>query len=230
MDGYNPSAAFGDYYSYEVPVAPSFDATPAAGRNGYPTPLNGFELQPSETCPKNYIIFDQTENKNLIMFHPALAQKFSHQNLDFGAAYGDDHGGNPGRYRDNQDKSSSSFKEDSDDIDALLSLEEDEDYDEAEDDDVVSTGRTPGHHGSTSTSSVRSTEGSKSHRLRFPSESSTSDTLGGKKKERMRKMVKTLRGIIPGGDQMDTPAILDEAVRYLKSLKVEVKKLQNSKN
>jgi hypothetical protein len=41
----------------------------------------------------------------------------------------------------------------------------------------------------------------------------------------MKKMVRTLKGIIPGGDRMDTPAVLDEAVRYLKSLKVEVKKL-----
>lgn len=41
----------------------------------------------------------------------------------------------------------------------------------------------------------------------------------------MKKMIKTLRGIIPGGgDQMDTPAVLDEAVKYLKSLNVEVKK------
>ncbi|THG12162.1 hypothetical protein TEA_025025 [Camellia sinensis var. sinensis] len=36
----------------------------------------------------------------------------------------------------------------------------------------------------------------------------------------MRKMVKTLRGIVPGANQMNTVAVLDEAVRYLKSLKV----------
>uniref|UniRef100_A0A0A9FRA7 BHLH domain-containing protein n=2 Tax=Arundinoideae TaxID=156631 RepID=A0A0A9FRA7_ARUDO len=41
----------------------------------------------------------------------------------------------------------------------------------------------------------------------------------------MKKMMRTLKGIIPGGNQMDTPAVLDEAVRYLKSLKVEAKKL-----
>ena len=51
-----------------------------------------------------------------------------------------------------------------------------------------------------------------------------------KKRERMKKMVKKLRGIIPGGERMDTPAVLDEAVKYLKSLKVEVKKLQSFKN
>ncbi|XP_017696099.1 transcription factor bHLH144-like [Phoenix dactylifera] len=46
-----------------------------------------------------------------------------------------------------------------------------------------------------------------------------------RKRERMRKMVKALRGIIPGGDRLDTPAILDEAVKYLKSLKTEMKQL-----
>lgn len=39
--------------------------------------------------------------------------------------------------------------------------------------------------------------------------------------ERMKKMVRTLKGIVPaGGDRMDTPV-----VKYLKSLQVEAKQL-----
>ncbi|KAL4278380.1 hypothetical protein GQ457_03G035650 [Hibiscus cannabinus] len=45
------------------------------------------------------------------------------------------------------------------------------------------------------------------------------------KRLKMKKMVKVLRGIVPGADEMGTVAVLDEAVRYLKSLKVEAKKL-----
>ncbi|CAA7408440.1 unnamed protein product [Spirodela intermedia] len=220
MDGYDPGSAMGGYY-YDNPqvAAPPFDTSPAAGQSGYPAPLNGVELQASDTCPKNYIIVDQTDNRSRIMFHPALAQKFGYQNFDIGRAFEPDYGRNHGRQSDNLDRASSSLKEDSDDIDALLSLE-----DEDEEDDVVSTGRTPGSYGGNSPDSVSSAD-------RIPFECSMSGAAGGpKKKERMKKMVKKLRGIIPGGEQMDTPAVLDEAVRYLKSLKVEVKKLQNFKN
>ncbi|URD92782.1 hypothetical protein MUK42_00624 [Musa troglodytarum] len=39
-------------------------------------------------------------------------------------------------------------------------------------------------------------------------------------------MVRTLKGIVPaGGDRMDPPPVLDEAVKYLKSLQVEAKQL-----
>ena len=41
----------------------------------------------------------------------------------------------------------------------------------------------------------------------------------------IRKVVTVLRGIIPGGDQLDAPDVLEEAVRYLKFLKVEAEKL-----
>lgn len=46
-----------------------------------------------------------------------------------------------------------------------------------------------------------------------------------RKRLKMRKMVMALRGIIPGANQMNSVGVLDEAVRYLKSLKVEVQKL-----
>lgn len=41
----------------------------------------------------------------------------------------------------------------------------------------------------------------------------------------MKKMVRVLRGIVPGGNEMNTVDVLDEAVQYLKSLKVELQNL-----
>lgn len=111
---------------------------------------------------------------------------------------------------------SSSFKEDSVEIDALLSM--DDEYDDVVDDggggddddndDVMSTGRTPGSYNSCCSSP-----------------DSACSTLATRKKARVKKMVKALRGIVPGGEQMETPVFLDEAVKYLKSLKMEVSKL-----
>ncbi|KAF9619356.1 hypothetical protein IFM89_006543 [Coptis chinensis] len=56
--------------------------------------------------------------------------------------------------------------------------------------------------------------------------------LHGILRRRMKKMVKALRSIVPGADQMNTATVIDEVVTYLKSLKVEVKKhgLRNFKN
>ncbi|KAG4199482.1 hypothetical protein ERO13_A05G150000v2 [Gossypium hirsutum] len=194
-------------------------------------PLHGIEFQPSEVCPKNFVIFNQNDNRNQIMFNPAVANKFSGHGLNVFATYLD------GKYdikdvNDVEKDTSSSLKEDSDDIDALLSSEEEEqeDYDEEE----VSTARTSGNYECDSDS--HSAYGSKPRK-----NSSCSSTLKSsgsgcgsdpKKRLKMKKMVKVLRGIIPGADQMGTVAVLDEAVRYLKSLKVEVKKLgvENFKN
>ena len=41
----------------------------------------------------------------------------------------------------------------------------------------------------------------------------------------MKKMMGVLRRIVPGGEQMNTACVLDEAVQYLKSLKIEAQKL-----
>ncbi len=181
----------------------------------FPAPMNELEFQPSATCPKNYVIFDQTCTKSRVMFHPSLAHKFgggssAYDNNVYGG--GGAHDAAKGAYRDSvgyddDDSCSVRQKEDTDEIDALLSSED------GDEDDVVSTGRTPGYRdGSSPDSTCSSSYGGGQARP-------------GRKKERMKKMVRTLKGIIPGGNQMDTPAVLDEAVRYLKSLKVEVKKL-----
>ena len=178
-------------YIYPTVPAAAYGDDQLAGQ-----PTNELQFQPSETCPKNYVVYDQTCTQSRVMFHPSLAHKFG------GAP--EYEAGKMSTYRDNadyEDSCSVRHKEDADEIDALLSSEED---------DVVSTGRTPGYKDGSSPDSCSSRYG----------------TGGGRKKERMKKMVRTLKGIIPGGKQMDTtPAVLDEAVKYLKSLKMEVKKL-----
>uniref|UniRef100_A0A0E0JZ15 BHLH domain-containing protein n=1 Tax=Oryza punctata TaxID=4537 RepID=A0A0E0JZ15_ORYPU len=200
-----PSAAAAAAAAYEDPMV---------GRrtHDFPAPMNELEFQPSATCPKNYVIFDQTCTKSRVMFHPSLAHKFgggssAYDNNMYG---GGPHDAAKGAYRDKvgyDDSCSVRQKEDTDEIDALLSSED------GDEDDVVSTGRTPGYRdGSSPDSTCSSSYGGGQARP-------------GRMKERMKKMVRTLKGIIPGGNQMDTPAVLDEAVRYLKSLKVEVKRL-----
>ncbi|KAL6877578.1 hypothetical protein ACP4OV_012793 [Aristida adscensionis] len=202
--GYYPNAGYTS--------VPAYDGRRA---NDFPAPLNGLELQPSDTCPKNYVIFDQTCTKSRVMFHPSLAHRLGGGSVGYddyyygGGGGGDAHYAGKGAYRDSDGSCSVRQKEDTEEIDALLS---------SEDDDVVSTGRTPGDGGGLDGSSPESACSSIYGRPR-------GEGGGGRKKERMKKMVRTLKGIIPGGKEMDTPAVLDEAVRYLKSLKVEAKKL-----
>lgn len=207
-----------------IPFASSFAAVrPPAAK--HLTPLHGIEFQPSEACPRNFIIFYQTDHRSQIMYHPAIAHRFSGPGLNV-------HGTCIQENFDRKDVNnaereiSSSLKEDSDDIDALLSLdeEEQEEYDEEE----VSTARTYGNYGSNSPDSY-STYGSKARKNGSSSIQKSSGSGNScnseRKKQKMKKMVKALRGIVPGGDEMNTVTVLDEAVRYLKSLKVEVQKL-----
>ncbi|XP_010904869.1 transcription factor bHLH144 [Elaeis guineensis] len=205
------SSAGACYADGATAVPSSGQALTGMKHHEFPGPLNGVEFQPSETCPKNFVIFDQTCNKSRVMFHPSLAHNFG--SSSFGIDGGHAHEAGKSINKDNGSKGEyhSPYTEDTEDIDALLSSEEEED-----DDDVVSTGRTPGNWGGTSFS-----DGMKCTKF-----NSTNASSSKTKKEKMKKMVRTLRGIIPGGrDQMDTPAVLDEAVKYLKSLNVEVKKL-----
>lgn len=186
-------------------------------------PFRGLEFQPSEVCPKNFIIFNQTENRSQIMFHPAVAPRLCYPGINICSSY----------FNDNVEKDKnieelpSSLEEDSDDIDALLSLEdeEQEEYDEEE----VSTAHTLGNYESDSSDSC-SNYGSKPRKSRKPphlqnSSGSGSSCNSERKRKKMREMVKALRGIVPGGNKMSTVAVLDEAVKYLKSLNVEVQKV-----
>jgi len=198
-------------------------------------PLNGVEFQPSEFCPKNFIIFDQTDNRSQIMFNPAVAPKFCYPGLNIHSSYIQDIVQKKDA-RNEETEISSSQDEDSDDIDALLSFEEEEQ--EESDEEEVSTARTYGNYGNNSPDSC-SNYGSKPSKSRLPSLQKSSGSGSGsscskeRKRKKMMNMVKTLRGIIPGGgSRMSSVAVLDEAVRYLKSLKVEVQNLgvKNLKN
>lgn len=190
-------------------------------------PLHDVEFQPSEVCPTNYIILDQTNHGSQIMFNPAIAHNFSAHGLDFCANYAQYSQGMRAVYNGEKEMSSS-LKEDSADIDALLNSEEgDEDEEEEYDEEEVSTARTCGNYRHDSPDSC-SMPGSKPRRNQSSSSlrSYGDDNCHNEKKRlKMKKMVKVLRGILPGGEQMDTVSVLDEAVRYLKSLKVEAQKL-----
>lgn len=190
-------------------------------------PFHGVEFQTSDICPKNFIIFDQTDHRSQIMFNPAIAHKITGPAFNICAAYIQDNLGlNEGNNEDRE--TSSSLKEDSDDIDALLSLEEEEleEYDEEE----VSTARTHGNYGSMSPDSC-SNYGLKTKKSRQCSSLGKSSGIGSsscnseRKRQKMKKMVRVLRGIVPGGNEMNTVDVLDEAVQYLKSLKVELQNL-----
>ncbi|TYJ13304.1 hypothetical protein E1A91_A10G042700v1 [Gossypium mustelinum] len=208
-----------------IPVASAFGPVFPPCAKPLP-PLHGIEFQPSEVCPKNFVIFNQTDNRNQVLFNPAITNKFHGNGLNVFANYND------GKYErkdvyDVGEETSSFLKEDSDDIDALLSSEQEEqvEYDEEE----VSTARTFGNY-EFDTADSRSAHGSKpkknkssSYTLKSSGNSSCCDPEI--KRLKMKKMVKVLRGIVPGADEMDTVAVLDGAVRYLKSLKVEVQKL-----
>lgn len=190
------------------------------------TPFHGVEFQPSEVCPKNFIIFDQTQYRSQIMFHPTIAHKFNAPSI-FATSVEDNFEVNEVDFVGTE--TSSPLKEDSRDIDALLSFEEDE-QDEY-DDEEVSTARTNGDYRRTSPASPESFSNYCSKQKKNRSSSMQQASGSGescnseRKRQKMKKMVNALKGIVPGGNQMNTVAVLDEAVRYLKSLKVEVRKL-----
>lgn len=206
-----------------APHASAFDAVLPPGVR-QKTPFERFKLQPSEVCPKNFIVFDQTDQQRRVLFHPAMNNKFNNPGFNACATCTQDF--EKDKISQMEKELSSSFEEDSKDIDALLSLEmddEQEDFDEEE----VSTART--HEDYDNTFDTCSSYCTKSGKKRFASTSAhnSSGTRGYCDSERkhleMKRMMRILRRIVPGeGNQMDGVTVLDEAVKYLKSLKVEV--------
>ncbi|KAE9600914.1 hypothetical protein Lal_00011195 [Lupinus albus] len=206
-----------------APLASGFHAVLPPSVKQIP-PFERAEVQPSVCCPKNFIIFDQTAQQSRIMFHPGMTYKLNNLGFNVHASTQD----NEKKELNQMERElSSPFKEDSDDIDALLSLEMDEleDLDEEE----VSTARTD--ENCESISDTCSSYYSKSSKKRSSSSVQKSSGTQGycnnvTKHREMKKMVTMMRRIVPGGgNRMDTVTILDEAVKYLKSLKVEVEQL-----
>ncbi|XP_073154528.1 transcription factor bHLH144 [Henckelia pumila] len=195
--------------------------TKSANFNGKFGPLHNVDIRTSDACPKNIVIFDKTHDRSQIMFHPNLSSKLFHPGYDVAASILQDN--LDAEYSNTKRDDMSPLKEDSDDIDALLSAECDE-YDDNYDDDMVSTARTETIYRCDSPDSCSNFESlstkSRQHLLK-----SSGSRCNGKKRHRTRKMVNTLKGIVPGANGMSTVAVLDEAVRYLKALRVEVQKL-----
>lgn len=240
-----PTDQGGSFHFSDPPIASSF------GGMGLPAGVESLirshdvQVQSSEICPKNLIIFDQTDNRRQIMFHPTFESHIYHAGLGFGAQL--NHPSlnfsspmNHPRFNfrapsfqniaemhdeNNMEKQISSYEEEnSEDIDALLSLDS-EDHEDS-DDEEVSTARTDAKRGSTSPESCSNYKPPlKRCKLSCSKESSASDGAStGRKSKKIRKMVNALRGIIPGARRMSTVTVLDEAVRHLKSLKLEVKR------
>ncbi|KAL2484329.1 transcription factor bHLH [Forsythia ovata] len=201
----------GDYYIQDARIESFFNGRIARLGVKPFRPVHGVDFQPSEACPKNFVIFDQTYNRSQIMFHPDIGSEFLYPGFGVGAP--DFHDGID-RKDGNVERESTSLKEDSDDINVLLSMEDEENENG---DDEVSTGRTDANYGSNSPDSC-SNYISLSEKSRSSFRKSSSD----KKHMKLRKMVKALRGIVPGANRMSTVAVLDEAVRYLKSLQIKM--------
>lgn len=170
------------------------------------------DFQPSKICPRNFVIFDWTNNHSQIMYHPTAAPNFGYPD----AAYID----NNMIVQKDENAHKEVFKEDSADIDLLLSFEEEEEDEYVEEE--VSTARTRGNDATDTADSCSSRPRNRKSKLGLSSSYShkSSETKRGK----IRKMVNSLRGIVPGGNHMNTIAVIDEAVKYLKSLKVELQK------
>nr|VDC96998.1 unnamed protein product [Brassica rapa] len=96
-------------------------------------------------------------------------------------------------------------------------------YDEDDDDDESEDG---GDSEEVSSTARNSSSGyNSSRRKQSLSGSASSSNNDGKGRRKMKKMMGVLRRIVPGGDEMNTASVLDEAVQYLKSLKLEAQKL-----
>ncbi|XP_076939515.1 transcription factor bHLH144-like [Bidens hawaiensis] len=165
------------------------------------------DFQPSKICPRNFVIFDRTDNRSQFMHYPAMAPKFDHSNVIV-------------RNDENAPKEAHSvMKENSADIDFLLSFEEEECEDEE-----VSTARTTHGNDDNDTADSCSLKNLKKTKLGLCSFSHKSRGSCEGKRDKIRKMVNSLRGIVPGGNRMSTVAVIDEVVKYLNSVKVELQK------
>ncbi|KAJ4771260.1 basic helix-loop-helix (bHLH) DNA-binding superfamily protein [Rhynchospora pubera] len=194
--GYVQGAALTGSCTYSIPISAN-TMNPNVGDH-----FARLEFELYEKCPQNFIILDQTNVKHRVMYNPVLIQNFGFEKL-----YSTLH--NVEGEGLSRLCNSPSFKEDTNEIDILLNSDEGDECD----DDTVSTGRSPGNWNSTSS-------------ISNSYDSSCNELIRNEcKRERMRQIVRILQEIVPGAEGLDTSAVLDEAVKYLKYLKMEVENL-----
>ncbi|KAJ1689737.1 hypothetical protein LUZ63_013892 [Rhynchospora breviuscula] len=194
--GFVQGAALTGSCTYSIPISTNI-VNPNVGDH-----FARLEFEIYEKCPQNFIVLDQTNVKHKVMYNPVLIQNFGFEKL-----YSTLH--NVEGEGLSRLCNSPSFKEDTNEIDILLSSDEGDECD----DDTVSTGRTPGNWNSAS-------------HISSSCDSSYSEMIRNEcKRERMRQMVRILREIVPGVEGLDAGTVLDEAVKYLKYLKMEVENL-----
>ncbi|KAF8092811.1 hypothetical protein N665_0400s0011 [Sinapis alba] len=182
-------------------------------------PFHGVELQPSAVCPKNFVVFDQTydDRSSQVMYHPELTPRLVNSGL--ASTFQNEYVRGSYGYYGQEVVSSSSHQEDPNEIDALLSTDEDDEDDEDGGDSEEVSSTASRDYGNTSAESWCS------RRKQSLSGSPSSCNNDGKGRRKMKKMMGVLRRIVPGGEEMNTASVLDEAVQYLKSLKLEAQKL-----
>ncbi|CAO2165621.1 unnamed protein product [Urochloa humidicola] len=218
-DGCMANGSLGGQCNYRVPVSPALGVPSGMTSPQFQSQLGVFEFQPSEACPTNFIIFDHTDDKGRIVYHPALVSKLNPTNINAFPCHGEVICRSSGQDNGNLEQHASSFKEDTEEIDALLNSDGDSD-----EDDVISTGRSP------DPLDIGPCESSSPPRFKkmrhFSGKSSVfNGSMENATHEEIKEMVTILKGIIPGADQLDIPDVLEEAVRYLKFLKLEAEKL-----
>jgi hypothetical protein len=184
-----PSGRLGGHCNYGIPVSAAFGALAGMKTPQLQTQLDGFEFQPSKVFPKNFIIFDLDEDKGCIMYHPALVNKLNTANIYDFSSYDEAVCRSSGQGNGNVEKDSPSFKEDTQEINALLNSEE-----ESDEDDIVSTGRTPCRLES---GSLDASSPLKSMKMRYSSEKSNiriSGSMEGVNHVSMRKITTQFSG------------------------------------
>ncbi|KAL2892891.1 hypothetical protein RDABS01_008800 [Bienertia sinuspersici] len=235
-------------------------------------------LTDAQPAPKQFLVFDRTGDKTTLMLSSMMGT--SNQCLNswhrkpscyYNVKEGELGNGSNGQFYSepnltdefNNDNEISEMHEDTEDIDALLSSDDEDNY--SDDDEETSTGRSPSWddenedldevassagpskrqklsdndyevpsvtYGASSLKPKRSLEyeddAESSCAGNEPMKCGNSCTLSGSKRERkekIREAVSILQTILPGGDGKDAVVVLDEAINYLKTLRLKAKSL-----
>ncbi|XP_020578859.1 transcription factor SAC51-like [Phalaenopsis equestris] len=189
-------------------------------------PLNSSSEQQSITQTKKFLIFDHSGDQTSLVFS-SVANPFEGLNPPLPLNYAHE-----SKYHEIEEEE---MHENTEEIDALL-------YSDSEyiDDEETSTGHSPfdmaeeditSSHIPCKRRRVSSTDfdsslvdtASSVFAPRSGYVREEDDLAERNKKERIKQTVRVLRKIIPGGDGKDTVSVLDEAIQYLKLLKLRAK-------